>query len=365
MDLASVDDYKKKAWSLLPKAPLDYYRSGAGDEYSLRLNQTALNRIRIRPKFMRDVSKRSTKVNILGLDLEMPVAIAPTAMQRMAHPEGEVANARAAASAGVLFTQSTISTSSIEEIAEATPESPKWFQLYIYRDRDITKNLIRRAETNGFKAIVLTVDAPMFGLRRADIRNKFTLPTHLRMANFVGEKATQIQNTSGGSGLMEYVNKQFDDSITWEDLKWLVKFTKLPVIAKGILTAEDATIAVNCGCKGVIVSNHGARQIDGVPASIEALPEIVAAVGQRVPVMMDGGISQGTDVFKALALGAKLVFIGRPAIWGLTVDGERGVQNILRILKEEFDICMAIAGCSKVTDIDRTFVVHENFYSKL
>uniref|UniRef100_A0A7G3AIW4 (S)-2-hydroxy-acid oxidase n=1 Tax=Lutzomyia longipalpis TaxID=7200 RepID=A0A7G3AIW4_LUTLO len=361
MELTSVDDFRERAWSLLPKGPLDYYRSGAGDEYSLRLNQSAFDR----PTYLKDVSERTTKTNVLGINMDMPVGIAPTAMQRMAHPEGEVANAKAAAASGVLFTLSTIATSSIEEVAEATPESNKWFQLYIYRDRELTKNLVRRAEKNGYKAIVLTVDAPLFGLRRRDVKNKFTLAPHLQLANFVGEKATGVHNSEGGSGLLEYVNKQFDDSITWEDVKWLVEFTKLPVIAKGILTAEDATTAVQCGCRGIIVSNHGARQIDGVPASIEALPEVVAAVGERVTVMMDGGIRQGTDVFKALALGAKLVFIGRPAIWGLTADGQRGVETILKIIKNELNICMAIAGCPTVSDISRKYVVHESYYSKL
>ncbi|XP_059613550.1 uncharacterized protein LOC132259799 [Phlebotomus argentipes] len=365
MELASLEDYKERAWKLLPKSPLDYYKSGAGNEYSLRLNESAFDKIRIRPTFMKDVSKRTTRTSVMGLDLDTPIAIAPTAMQRMAHPDGEVANARAAASSGVLFTLSTIATSSIEEVAAATPESNKWFQLYIYRDRELTQSLVRRAEKGGFKAIVLTVDAPLFGLRRSDIRNKFSLPSHLQLANFVGEKATGVRHSKEGSGLMEYVNKQFDDSITWEDLKWLVKFTKLPVIAKGILTAEDALSAVRCGCQGIIVSNHGARQIDGVPASIEALPEVVAAVGDRVTVMMDGGIRQGTDVFKALALGAKLVFVGRPAIWGLAVDGQTGVENILKILKKELDICMAIAGCATVPEITKRYVVHESFYSKL
>ncbi|XP_055700657.1 uncharacterized protein LOC129800361 [Phlebotomus papatasi] len=365
MEFVSVDDFKEKACSLLPNGILDYYQSGAGDEFTLRLNESAFDKIRIRPRYLNDVSKRTTQTRVMGLDLDMPVAIAPTAMQKMAHPEGEVANARAAASAGVLFILSTITTSSIEEIAEATPESDKWFQLYIFRDREITKSLIRRAEKCGFKAIVLTVDNSVFGIRRKDIRNNFSMPSNLKLANFVGDRATGIGNTNDGPGVMEYVKKEYDDSITWEDLKWLVKFTNLPIIVKGILTAEDAVIAVRCGCKGIIVSNHGARQLDGIPATIEALPEIVAAVGHKVTVMMDSGIRQGTDVFKALALGAKLVFIGRPAIWGLTVAGQQGVEDVLRIIKNEFETCMGLAGCSAVSDITKKHVVHESFYSKL
>uniref|UniRef100_A0A1B0DQ70 (S)-2-hydroxy-acid oxidase n=1 Tax=Phlebotomus papatasi TaxID=29031 RepID=A0A1B0DQ70_PHLPP len=365
MELVSLDDYQEKAWSLLPKGPLDYYRSGAGDEFSLRLNRSAFDKIRLRPTFMKDVSKRSTRTTVMGLDLDMPIAIAPTAMQKMAHHEGEIGNAKAAAASGVLFTLSTIATTSIEELAEATPDSNKWFQLYIFRNREIAKNLIRRAEQSGYKALVLTVDAPIFGLRRQDLRNAFTLPNHLQLANFVGDQATSVRHSHGKSGINEYVITQFDDSLTWEDLKWLVKFTKLPVIAKGILTAEDAVTAVKCGCQGIIVSNHGARQLDSVPASIEVLPEIVAAVGDKVTVMMDGGIRQGTDVFKALALGAKLVFIGRPAIWGLTVAGQAGVENVLKIIKNELDICMATVGCASISEISKKYVVHESYYSRL
>uniref|UniRef100_A0A1L8E0X2 (S)-2-hydroxy-acid oxidase n=1 Tax=Nyssomyia neivai TaxID=330878 RepID=A0A1L8E0X2_9DIPT len=365
MELTSLEDFRERAWSLLPKGPLDYYRSGAGNEYTLHLNQSAFNRFRIKPTYLKDVSMRTTRTNVMGLNLDMPVAIAPTAMQRMAHPDGEIANAKAAAKSGVLFTLSTISTSSIEDVAAATHDSNKWFQLYIYRDRELTKSLVRRAEKCGYKAIVLTVDAPLFGLRRRDVKNKFTLPAHLHMANFVGEKAVGVHTSAGGSGLLEYVNKQFDDTVTWEDVKWLVQFTKLPIIAKGILTADDAHAAVQCGCKGIIVSNHGARQIDGLPASIEALPEVVAAVGERVTVMMDGGIREGTDVFKALALGAKLVFIGRPAIWALAVDGQKGVENTLKIIKTELELCMALAGCPTVSDITKKYVVHESYYSKL
>ncbi|XP_055596511.1 uncharacterized protein LOC129746688 [Uranotaenia lowii] len=362
--LVSVKDYEKRAAEIIPRNALDYYRSGAGDELTLRLNRLSFERIRIRPRMLRSGSKRDMRVTLFGEQFAMPIGISPTAMQRMAHPDGEVANARAAASRGVAFTLSTIATSSIEEIAEATPGSPKWFQLYIYRDRALTESLVRRAEKAGFKAIVLTVDAPMFGLRRADMRNKFSLPPHLILANFEGRQATGVQS-QGGSGINEYITEQLDPTLSWDDVKWLLNFTKLPVIVKGILTRDDAILAADIGVQGIWVSNHGARQLDSVPASIEALPEIVAAVGNRTTIVLDGGITEGTDVFKALALGAKMVFFGRPALWGLAVDGQCGVERVLDILKKELDLTMAFSGCQSIADITRGHVAHEIEYSKL
>ncbi|XP_049545473.1 uncharacterized protein LOC125957090 [Anopheles darlingi] len=364
MALVSVLDYEQRAFETIPRNALDYYRSGAGNELSMGLNRSCFDRLRIRPRMLQGSAERDLSCTVFGERFTMPIGISPTAMQRMAHPEGEVANARAAASRGVAFTLSTISTSSIEEVADATPGSVKWFQLYIYRDRQLTESLVRRAEKAGFRAIVLTVDAPLFGLRRADLRNKFSLPAHLTMANFVGKAATSVRS-QGGSGINEYIAEQLDPALSWDDVKWLVSFTKLPVIVKGILTREDALIAANLGVKGIFVSNHGARQVDSVPASIEALPEIVKAVGDRVEVFLDGGITQGTDVFKALALGARMVFFGRPAVWGLAVDGQRGVESILDILRKELDLTMALAGCRTIEDITSNYVVHESFYSKL
>uniref|UniRef100_A0A182PJC0 (S)-2-hydroxy-acid oxidase n=1 Tax=Anopheles epiroticus TaxID=199890 RepID=A0A182PJC0_9DIPT len=363
MALVSVRDYEKRAHEIIPRNALDYYRSGAGDELSLALNRTGFDRLRIRPRMLQGGSTRDLSCTVFGERFAMPIAISPTAMQRMAHPEGEVANARAAASRQVLFTLSTISTSSIEEVATATPNAPKWFQLYIYRDRQLTEELVRRAERAGFRAIVLTVDAPLFGLRRADMRNKFSLPPHLTMANFVG-KAASIRS-QGGSGINEYIAEQLDPTLSWDDVKWLLGFTNLPVIVKGILTREDAIIAADLGVQGIFVSNHGARQLDSVPASIEALPEIAAAVGGRVEIFLDGGITQGTDVFKALALGARMVFFGRPALWGLAVNGQAGVEHVLDILRNELDLTMALAGCKTLADIRKEYVVHENYYSKL
>ncbi|XP_018325124.1 hydroxyacid oxidase 1 [Agrilus planipennis] len=367
-ELVCVSDFEKEAFQNLPKNARDYYRSGAGLEKTLSENRNAFSELRIRPRFMRNVKTRDLSTTVLGTKVSAPIGIAPTAMQRMAHPGGECANAKAAEFHDVVFTLSTISTSSIEEVAKTAPNAVKWFQLYIYNDRKLTLQLTKRAEKAGFKALVLTVDAPYFGIRLADVRNKFTLPSHLRLANFTEELATSVTSTTEGysaSGINDYVNRLFDASLEWHDIEWLKSVTTLPIVLKGILTPEDAIIGADLGVSGIWVSNHGARQVDTTPASIEALPEIVKAVGHRVEIYMDGGVREGTDVFKALALGAKMVFFGRPAIWGLANGGEEGVKRVLEIIKKEFDSVMGLTGCSTVKDIQRDMVVHKNYYSKM
>ncbi|XP_066600104.1 2-Hydroxyacid oxidase 1 [Prorops nasuta] len=361
----SVEDYENYALNNLTPSVRDYYKSGAGGERSLKWNREAFGIYRIRPRVLRDVSKRDLSTVIQGEKISMPVCIAPTAMQRMAHPDGECANSRAAQAAGVIFIMSTISTSSIEEVASAAPNAIKWLQLYVFKSRSVSLDLIRRAEKAGFKALVLTVDAPVFGDRKADIKNQFALPSHLRFANFDGDLSSDINKKTTGSGLNEYVTNSFDTSLSWSDINWLKSVTKLPLILKGILTAEDALLSVEHGANGIIVSNHGARQIDGVPATIEVLPEIVKAVQGKIEVYMDGGIREGTDVFKALALGAKMVLIGRPMIWGLSYAGENGATHILEILRKEIDTAFALTGCANVNDISKEMVIHESYYSRL
>ena len=279
---------------------------------------------------------------------------------------------------------STISTSSIEEVAAAAPTANKWFQLYIYKNRDITRSLIRRAESAGFKALVLTVDTPFFGTRLADVRNKFCLPPHLTLANLKSEAVKQMSTPgSQASGLNEYAASLFDSSLTWKDVDWLKTVTKLPVLVKGILTAEDADEALKHGVDGIVVSNHGARQLDHVSSTvsnlsngsktkflfpqIHALPEVVKAVAGRCEVYVDGGFRTGTDILKALAMGARGVFVGRPVLWGLTVGGEDGVRKVLQILRKELDNCMALSGCCRITDIQQipNLVVHKSYYAKL
>ncbi|XP_043275920.1 hydroxyacid oxidase 1 isoform X2 [Venturia canescens] len=363
--MLTVDDYKQRAMELLPPLARDYYRSGAGDELSLQWNQMAFQKLRIRPKVLRNVSHRDLSTMVMGEKVSMPLGVSPTAMQRMAHPDGECANARAAQAAGTIFTLSTISTSSIEEVAAAAPKAVKWFQLYILRDRNLTLELIRRAEKSDYRALVVTVDAPIFGTRRSDVRNKFSLPGHLKLANFIGPLSNKIHSAENGSGLQAYVTDSFDDSLSWDDISWLKTVTKLPVIVKGILTAEDALLSIKYGANGIVVSNHGARQIDGTAATIEVLPEIVRAVGNKVEIYLDGGVTQGTDVLKALALGAKMVFIGRPMIWGLACGGEKGAKDILEIFRSEIDQTFALTGCRTVSEVTRDLVVHESFYSRL
>lgn len=360
-----IEDFQKYADQNLTPSVRDYYNSGAGEQFSLKLNTEAFKKYRIRPRFLRNVSKRDLSTTILGEKISMPLGIAPAAMQRMAHPEGECANVRAAQGAGTIYILSTISTSSIEEVAEAAPNAIKWFQLYIYKDRNVTINLVGRAERAGFKAIVLTVDAPLFGDRRADIRNKFSLPHHLRLGNFQGKLSTKINNAESGSGLSEYVMNLFDASLTWDDIKWLKSITKLPIILKGILTPEDAKLAIENGISAIIVSNHGARQVDSIPATIEALPEIVKAVNGKLEIYMDGGIRQGIDVFKALALGAKMVFTARPLLWGLSYGGERGARAVLEVFRKEIDVAFALTGCATVNDVTKDMIQHESYYSHL
>ncbi|XP_061396854.1 uncharacterized protein LOC133332468 [Musca vetustissima] len=362
-----VTDFEEEAHKIIDKKALDYYRSGAGEQFSLNLNREAFRRLRIRPRCLRDVSKLDTSCTVLGHQLKWPVGIAPTAMQKMAHNDGEGGNAKAAGEMGTIFIQSTLSTMSIEEVAQTAPDTIKWFQLYVYKDRSLTEQILRRVEKANFKAVVLTIDAPIFGQRWADVRNNFSLPSHLRLANFDtrSSQSDGVHSEEGTSGINEYVASQFDATLTWKDVEWLVKSTYLPVIVKGVLTAEDAILAREFGCAGVIVSNHGARQLDYVPASIEALPEVVKAVGDDIAVMLDGGVRHGNDVFKALALGAKMVFVGRPAVWGLGCGGSAGVKEMLKVLKRDFEITMALAGCQKLKDIQKNMVVHESQYAKL
>ncbi|KAK7590190.1 hypothetical protein V9T40_001803 [Parthenolecanium corni] len=360
----SVQDFENYAYKTLPRSVLDYYRSGACSQQTLRNNQESFTKLRIRPRCLRDVTLRDTKTKVLGMDFDIPIGVSPSAMQKMAHPDGEIGNARAAGSVGAVYILSTLSTTSLEEVARGAPNTVKWFQLYIYKDRKETEKLVKRAESAGYKALVLTVDANVFGLRYADARNAFQMPSHLKFGNF-GDLKSKFLDRSNGSGLKAYIDLMFDEGIQWKDVKWLKTITKLPIIVKGVLIAEDALTAIEHGAVGIMVSNHGGRQLDTAPSSIEALPEIVKAVDGRVDVYLDGGVRYGTDVFKALALGAKMVFIGRPALWGLAHSGEEGVKKVLQILINELKNTMGLVGCNKLADMEKDMVVHKSFYHKL
>ena len=356
MDPINLFEYEALARARMEPTAWSYYQSGAEDEVTLRENRAAFERIKLRPRMLTGVGAGDTRVSLLGETLSSPILVAPAAYQKLAHPEGEVAMARGAGAAGTIMTLSTMATIALEEVAEAAT-GPLWFQLYVYKDRGVTESLVRRAEAAGFKALVLTVDMPHLGRREQDIRSGFGLPPGLIVANFAGlTQADQPGVAPGASGLAVYAASLIDPMLTWESVEWLRTITRLPVLVKGILTAEDAREAVALDVSGIIVSNHGGRQLDGVVAGIEALPEIVEAVAGRAPVLVDGGIRRGTDVLKALALGADATLIGRPALWALAADGAAGVERALGLLREELRLAMTLAGCKSVADVSRSLV---------
>ncbi|KAK2179194.1 hypothetical protein NP493_508g01040 [Ridgeia piscesae] len=355
--MVCLDDFEKYAFENLPRNVLDFYRSGANNETTLRDNVDAFRRYQLRPRCLRDVSRRDLSTTVLGHKIAFPVCIAPSARHRMAHPDGEVATAQGAKAMGVAFVLSTMATRSIEDIAEGAAGGLHFFQTFVFRDRAVTLSLVRRAEKSGYKAFVVTVDTPLLGKRLAQDRNQFSLPPQYRSASGRPRMANFAINSNSGTRMNKSEKKtEFDQSLTWADIRWLKTVTDLPVVVKGILTAEDAREAVNSGVDGIVVSNHGGRQLDGVPATQDALGEVVAAVAGRCEVYLDGGIRLGTDVLKALALGARAVFIGRPAIYGVAYNGAEGVQEVLQILKSEFDTAMALCGCKAVTDIKPSLV---------
>ncbi|VYS63130.1 unnamed protein product [Arabidopsis thaliana] len=354
MEITNVMEYEKIAKEKLPKMVYDYYASGAEDQWSLQENRNAFSRILFRPRILIDVSKIDVTTTVLGFNISMPIMIAPTAMQKMAHPDGELATARATSAAGTIMTLSSWATCSVEEVASTGP-GIRFFQLYVYKDRNVVIQLVKRAEEAGFKAIALTVDTPRLGRRESDIKNRFALPRGLTLKNFEGLDLGKIDKTND-SGLASYVAGQVDQSLSWKDIKWLQSITSLPILVKGVITAEDARIAVEYGAAGIIVSNHGARQLDYVPATIVALEEVVKAVEGRIPVFLDGGVRRGTDVFKALALGASGVFVGRPSLFSLAADGEAGVRKMLQMLRDEFELTMALSGCRSLREISRTHI---------
>lgn len=356
----NVAEYERFAADSLPRNAFDYYSSGANDMITLRENRDAFARLRLLPRVLIDVSKINIETTILGVKVSSPICVAPTAMQRMAHPEGEIATSKACARHATLMTLSSWSTTSVEDVMSAAPNNLKWFQLYVYKDRKITLELIRRAEKAGYTALAVTVDTPALGRREADIKNQFALPGHLTMANFAelgGEHADGIKGkNSSGSSLASYVASLIDKTLTWNDIKWLRKVSKMKIVVKGVITPEDSLIALKNGVDGIWISNHGARQLDTTPATIEVLPDIVRAVGGRCEIYLDGGITRGTDAVKAIAMGARAVFIGRPVLWGLAHSGEEGVYNVLKLLKDEFTLAMMLCGAVKIEDLKPSLV---------
>jgi len=340
----------------VPRATFDYIAGGAEDEVSLRRNREAFGRWALRPRILRDVSKRDTKTVLLGERVSMPVCVAPTSFHALVHPDGEVATARGTAAAETILIASTISTKPLEEIAAAA-DAPRWFQLYVYKDRAVTEGLVNRAVKAGYKALCLTADTPVLGRRERDERNAFTLPPGFGIANLKPAGLDGMPDVAQGSAFAQYVTDLLDSSLTWDDVDWLKSISPLPLVIKGIMTAEDAVLAVDHGIAGIVVSNHGGRQLDSTLGSLDALPEVVGAVRGRIEVYLDGGIRRGTDVLKALALGAKAVFVGRPVLWGLALGGADGVRAVLDELRTELDTAMALAGRATVKDIDSSLVL--------
>ncbi|HEX6777977.1 MAG TPA: alpha-hydroxy acid oxidase [Ktedonobacterales bacterium] len=347
-------DYEALARAQMTPAVWDTYAQGSEDEITLRANRSAYAAVRLRPSTLVDVRSCDTSTTVLSAPIRLPVMIAPMSVHQLAHPDGELATARAARAAGSLLVEATLSSLSLEAIAAAVPGSLLWFQLYIYRDHELTRRLLKRVESAGYRAIVLTVDAPYVANRERDRYNNFSLPEHLAFGNFVGEGYREEGQTELTP--ITWQNRGEREILTWDVIARLRSLTSLPIVLKGILTAEDAARAVEAGVEGIIVSNHGGRQLDGVLPTIEALPEVVAAVDGRCEVYMDGGIRRGTDILKALALGARAVLIGRPVIWGLAAAGEAGVRDVLRILEEELLLAMRLAGRPTISSIDGSLV---------
>lgn len=332
--LLSIFDYEALAATRLDQATWGYYVGGSDDEVTLRANREAFERIRLRPRMLVDVTHCDLGTTVLGAPVSLPVLIAPSAFHTLADPEGECATAQAAGGAGTVMVASSSATRSLEEIAQAA-SGPLWFQLYVF-NRHNAQELVQRAAAAGYRALVLTVDSPRWGHKERAIRSGFHVPTKANVSDQAAAKDAI--------------------SITWRDVDWLKSLSPLPILLKGILTAEDALLAVEHGVDGLIVSNHGGRQLDGVSASIEALPEIVEAVNSRCEVYMDGGIRRGTDILKALACGARAVLVGRPILWGLAVEGRAGARHVLEILRTELELAMALAGRPTLASIDRSVV---------
>lgn len=347
INLFEIEQLAQKRLSTMAR---DYYASGANDEITLARNREAFDRMPLWYRVLVDVAQRDAGTTVLGEPLSMPVLVAPTAFHAMAHEDGEAATARAASAAGTVMVNSTLSNTAVEDVVAAA-SGPVWFQLYVYRDREATRALVERAEAAGCSALVLTVDAPLLGRRERDVRNRFRLPDDLHIENLFASGMGEMPAEHAGSGLAAYFATLLDPSLTWKDVDWLRSITNLPVVIKGVVRPDDAHRAVDHGAGAIVVSNHGARQLDTSPATLDALPGVVEAVDGRVEILLDGGVRRGTDVIKALALGARAVLVGRPVLWGLAVAGERGAAHVLQLLHDEIDLAMALSGCASVDDI--------------
>lgn len=351
----NLHDYEAAARDLLSPMVHGYISGGSGDEVTLRANREAFERWRFLPRMMRGLAQASTATTVLGQEVSLPVLLSPSGLHRVAHDEGELATARAAREAGTIYTMSTAATIAMEEVAQEA--GPWWFQLYILTDRGLTRSLVERAVAAGASALVVTVDVPVLGRREADERNRFELPPGMTVANLRSPDHAYMPAGEAGSGLASYVGAAWDPEITWDDLDWLASISPLPVIPKGILHPDDAVLAFEHGASSLIVSNHGGRQLDGAIASLDALPAVVEAVEGRGDVLVDGGFRRGTDVLKALALGARAALIARPVYWGLAVGGSSGVRHILELLRAELALDLLLCGLASPEEVTREILV--------
>ena len=347
--LLTVDDAERMAEEAVTPEAWSYIVGGAGDERTLRWNREAFSRFRFRPRVLVDVSEVSTEATVLGTPVSMPALVAPMAFQQIAHEEGEVAMARGAGAAGTLMCVSTVATATPAEIAASAPDAPRWLQIYVFRDRGVSDEVIEQALEAGFSALVLTADLPVYGIRHREARTGFEAPED-------DVPAIVAARARGSEREGHHSLELLESGLEWDYVTELCERWKVPVLVKGLVTAEDAVLACEHGAAGVVVSNHGGRQLDGAIASLEALPEVVDAVGDRAEVYLDGGVRRGTDVVMALALGARAVLVGRPALYGLAFGGSRGVEQVLEILREETENALALLGCRSPAEVTAAHV---------
>jgi 4-hydroxymandelate oxidase len=348
-EIVCLTDFEPVAQQKMSRVAWEYINAGAADELTVRWNKEAYQRIHLKPRVLVDVSKLDSRITLFGQEHAFPILMAPTSAHKLVHPEGELATARGAEAAQATLVVSSFSSTSLEDVA-ATTKAPLWFQLYAQTDRGFTQDLVRRAEAAGYRALCLTVDAPVSGVRNREARAKVQLPP---LPNLRGLK-TSVSGGSYRTDAREIYSSILDPALSWKDMEWLCSFAKVPVLVKGVLNPDDADRAAKGGAAGIIVSNHGGRNLDTVPATIDALPLVADKVAGRIPVLMDGGIRRGTDVLKAIALGANATLIGRPYLYGLGAAGETGVTSVLKILQREFEMSMALTGRTTIASIDRS-----------
>jgi isopentenyl diphosphate isomerase/L-lactate dehydrogenase-like FMN-dependent dehydrogenase len=347
--LLTLDDAERLAEEAISPEAWSYIVGGAGDERTLRWNREAFSRYRLRPRVLVDVISVTTETTVLGTPVSMPVLVAPMAFHQIAHEEGELATAKGAAAAGTLMCVSTVATATPRDIAEAAPGAPRWLQIYVFQDRDVSDGVIEQALDAGFSALVLTADLPVYGIRHREARTGFEAPEDDVPAIVTARERGGEKDEHHSLGLLE-------SGLEWNYVTELVERWKVPVLVKGLVTAEDAVLACEHGASGVVVSNHGGRQLDGAIASLEALPEVVAAVGERAEIYLDGGVRRGSDVAMALALGARAVLVGRPAMYGLALGGAKGVEQVLEILREETENALALLGCRSPAEVSAAHI---------